>query len=37
LFEFVSVLNGDPLGIQRLSDKFTDFLADNKSASPHLR
>jgi hypothetical protein len=29
LFEFIAILKGDPLGIQRLPDKFTDFVAGN--------
>ncbi|XP_051214123.1 B3 domain-containing protein Os03g0212300-like [Lolium perenne] len=32
LFEFVVLLKGDPLGIQRLSDKFADFIASNEPA-----
>ncbi|KAK1617835.1 hypothetical protein QYE76_023352 [Lolium multiflorum] len=37
LFEFVVILKGDPLGIQRLPDKFADFVAGNELASLHLR
>ncbi|KAK1653627.1 hypothetical protein QYE76_071432 [Lolium multiflorum] len=37
LFEFVVLLNGDPLGIQRLPEKFADFVAGNEPASLHLR
>ncbi|KAK1629175.1 hypothetical protein QYE76_003490 [Lolium multiflorum] len=37
LFEFIVVLNGDPLGIQRLPDKFTEFVADNEPSVLHLR
>ncbi|KAK1686676.1 hypothetical protein QYE76_047524 [Lolium multiflorum] len=36
LFEFIVVLKGDPLGIQRLPDKFTDFVTGDESASLHL-
>jgi hypothetical protein len=36
-FEFIVFLNGDPLGIQRLSDKFAEFVADNESAVLQLR
>nr|XP_051210882.1 B3 domain-containing protein Os03g0212300-like [Lolium perenne] len=37
LFEFVIVLKGDPLDIQRPLYKFADFIADNKPAALHLR
>ena len=37
LFEFVVVLKGDPLGIQKLPDKFGNFIAGNEPASLHLR
>ncbi|KAK1619373.1 hypothetical protein QYE76_024890 [Lolium multiflorum] len=37
LFEFVVVLNGDPLGIQRLPNKFSEFVAGNEPATMHLR
>jgi hypothetical protein len=37
LFEFVVVIKGDPLGIQRLPDKFAEFIAINESAALHLR
>ncbi|KAK1607815.1 hypothetical protein QYE76_031488 [Lolium multiflorum] len=37
LFKFVVFLKGDPLGIQRLKDKFAEFVAGNKSAVLHLR
>ncbi|KAK1610154.1 hypothetical protein QYE76_033827 [Lolium multiflorum] len=37
LFEFVVVLKGDPLGIQKLPDKFADFVAGNEPAVMHLR
>nr|XP_051216791.1 B3 domain-containing protein Os03g0212300-like [Lolium perenne] len=36
-FEFIAVLNGDPLGIQRLLDKFTEFVASNVLAALQLR
>ncbi|KAK1695599.1 hypothetical protein QYE76_012296 [Lolium multiflorum] len=36
-FEFIAVLNGDPLGIQRLPDKFTEFVASNEPAALQLR
>ncbi|KAK1605504.1 hypothetical protein QYE76_029177 [Lolium multiflorum] len=36
MFEFIA-LKGDPLGIQRLPDKFADFVAGNEPASLHLR
>ncbi|KAK1602832.1 hypothetical protein QYE76_017005 [Lolium multiflorum] len=34
---FIVVLKGDPLGIQRLPDKFADFVAGNEPSSLHLR
>jgi hypothetical protein len=37
LFEFVVVLKGNPLNIQRLPDKFTDFVAGNEPALLDLR
>nr|XP_051207080.1 B3 domain-containing protein Os03g0212300-like [Lolium perenne] len=36
-FEFIVVLNGDPLGIQRLPDKFAKFVDDNELAALQLR
>jgi hypothetical protein len=36
-FEFIIVLNGYPLGIQRLSNKFGEFIAGNKSTTLQLR
>ncbi|XP_051197095.1 uncharacterized protein [Lolium perenne] len=37
LFEFVVVLKGDPLGIERLPDNYADFVAGNEPASLLLR
>ncbi|KAK1614567.1 hypothetical protein QYE76_020084 [Lolium multiflorum] len=37
LFEFVVLLKGDPLGIQRLLDKFANFVAGNEPTALHLR
>jgi hypothetical protein len=37
MFELVVVLKGDPLGIQRLPDKFADFITGDEPASLHLR
>ncbi|XP_051221641.1 B3 domain-containing protein Os03g0212300-like [Lolium perenne] len=36
-FEFIVVLNGDPLSIQRLPDKFAEFVAGNEPAALQLR
>ncbi|KAK1602723.1 hypothetical protein QYE76_008204 [Lolium multiflorum] len=36
-FEFVVVLNGDPLGIQRPPNKFVEFVAGNEPAALHQR
>nr|XP_051221943.1 B3 domain-containing protein Os03g0212300-like [Lolium perenne] len=36
-FQFIVVLNGDPLDIQRMSDKFAEFLAGNELAALQLR
>ncbi|KAK1602741.1 hypothetical protein QYE76_008300 [Lolium multiflorum] len=36
-FEFIVVLNGDPLGIQRLSDKFAEFVASSEPVALQLR
>nr|XP_051230195.1 B3 domain-containing protein Os03g0212300-like [Lolium perenne] len=36
-FEFIVVLNGDQLGIQRLPGKFAKFVADNEPATLQLR
>nr|XP_051221396.1 B3 domain-containing protein Os03g0212300-like [Lolium perenne] len=36
-FEFIIVLNSDPIGIQRLPDKFAEFIAGNELAALHLR
>jgi hypothetical protein len=36
-FEFIVVLNSDPLGIQRLPDKFAEFVADNEPTALQLR
>jgi hypothetical protein len=35
-FEFIVVLNGDPLGIHRLSDKFAEFIAGKELAALSL-
>jgi hypothetical protein len=35
-FEFIIVLNGDPLGIQRLPDKFAEFTAGNEPTTLSL-
>jgi hypothetical protein len=35
-FEFIVVLNDDPLGIQRLSDKFAEFVAGNEPTALQL-
>jgi hypothetical protein len=35
-FEFIIVLNDDPLGIQRLPDKFGEFVTGNESAALQL-
>ncbi|KAK1696852.1 hypothetical protein QYE76_013549 [Lolium multiflorum] len=38
MFEFIVVLKGDPYGIQRLPDSFTDYVAgDERLRSLHLR
>ncbi|KAK1616210.1 hypothetical protein QYE76_021727 [Lolium multiflorum] len=37
LFKFVVVLNGDSFGIQRLLDKFAEFVAGNEPAALHLQ
>ncbi|KAK1662670.1 hypothetical protein QYE76_050829 [Lolium multiflorum] len=37
VFEFVVVLKSDPLGIQRLSDKFANFVTGNEPVMLHLR
>ncbi|KAK1626766.1 hypothetical protein QYE76_001081 [Lolium multiflorum] len=37
LSELVVVLKGDPLGIQRLPDKFAEFVAGNEPPVLHLR
>ncbi|KAK1627672.1 hypothetical protein QYE76_001987 [Lolium multiflorum] len=36
-FEFIVILNGDPLGIQRLPDKFAEFVTGNELAALPLR
>jgi hypothetical protein len=35
-FEFIVVLNGDPLGIQRLPDKFANFVAGKEAVALSL-
>jgi hypothetical protein len=35
-FDFIVVLNGEPLGIQRLPDKFTEFFVGNELAALQL-
>jgi hypothetical protein len=35
--EFIIVINDDPLGIQRLPDKFCEFIAGNELAALQLR
>ncbi|KAK1620418.1 hypothetical protein QYE76_025935 [Lolium multiflorum] len=36
-FEFVVVLKDDPLGIQRLPDKFANFVTGNEPVALHMR
>ncbi|KAK1618467.1 hypothetical protein QYE76_023984 [Lolium multiflorum] len=36
MFEFIIVLNDDPLGIQRLPNKFIEFISGNEPATLQL-